>query len=219
MVSRLLLFESLDLGDGARLNLTLTPGERVSVVCPDRLQRGLLLRYVAGVEGPSGGRIELFGRSSEAGKGGGFFAEPGRVGFVENDGGLINNLSVFENVCLPTLYHDADPSVDEIRDRALAFLEKLEYHGETRGLPGNLSIGERRRIALARVLTLEPALIVADALLAGLETRDRREFLLKIRALMIETSGDTAVLYLAESEAEAAELGLPVKRLDSGLAS
>jgi len=211
MASSLIRFASVFPVTDTGRELSLFPGDRIGFVCPDRQRRARLLRYVTGLERPESGHIELFGQSVENGGRDRRFSDLSRVGVMETEGGLINNLSVFENICLPALYHDVGSSVEEIRFRAGAALEKLGYRGDRGSPPGEITALQRRFVALARVLTLVPDLVVADAPLAGLEARDRDELAAKIHSLLLDAMPETALLYLAESETEVRKLNLPIR--------
>ncbi len=108
-----------------------------------------------------------------------------RVGLVFQEFPLVGHLTVEENVLLP---FRLDPRLrvdNRGRDRARGLLAALDLDGLGGRRPGSLSQGERQRVAFARALVTDPALVLADEPTAGLDSarRDRAMDLLeRIRA-------------------------------------
>jgi putative ABC transport system ATP-binding protein len=134
-------------------DLTLHAGELVALVGPSGSGKTTLLNLLCGWERPDGGRLEW---PSAAGQ----LAPPwDQVAVVPQDLGLVEELSVAENVQLPLwLAGRLDPG----RTGAAALLERLglAHHGDR--LPAEVSLGERQRTALARAMVVGPRLLLAD---------------------------------------------------------
>jgi cobalt/nickel transport system ATP-binding protein len=148
-----------------------------------------------------------------------------KVGMVfQNPDDQLFSPTVFDDVAFGPL-HMGFPE-DEVRERVTKALAQVGMAGFEQRLPHHLSIGQKKRIALATVLSMEPEILVLDEPSAGLDPRGRRELiellanlpltmlvsthdLLMVRALFprmvimdegkIVADGDTAVL-LANTE-------------------
>jgi phospholipid/cholesterol/gamma-HCH transport system ATP-binding protein len=115
-----------------------------------------------------------------------------RVGIVYPNGGLISNLKVLENVTLPLLYHSAMRSRD-IERRAVATLERLGCGEDLFSLPGGLSTFKRRMTGFARVVAMEPEVVVYDRLADGLHEEERDVFLRMALEFHEEMPGRTTI--------------------------
>ena len=82
------------------------------------------------------------------------------IGFVFQDHHLLPQLTVIENVLVPTLAA-GKPSHDEL-ERARSLVDSVGLGDRLGHLPGELSGGERERVAIARALLMNPSLILAD---------------------------------------------------------
>jgi putative ABC transport system ATP-binding protein len=116
-----------------------------------------------------------------------------RVGLVFQDFPLVEHLTVEENVLLPFRL-DPRLRVDgSARDRAQALLSRLDLAGLESRRPRSLSQGERQRVAFARALVTEPALILADEPTAGLDPRRRDQAMDLLEQIRME-QGPTVVV-------------------------
>jgi len=127
-----------------------------------------LLRLVGGQLRPTSGRITIAGKpvhelDSEA-----LYALRRRMSMLFQFGALFTDLSVFENVAFPLREHTHLPQ-RMIRDLVLMKLEAVGLRGAHRLMPGELSGGMARRVALARAVVLDPMLVMYDEPFAGLD--------------------------------------------------
>lgn len=143
------------------LNLKLAKGEFVSIVGTSGAGKSTLLRILGGLQKPSAGSIKYNGdeitRLSED------HLVPFRretIGFIFQEGNLIPELSGFDNVVKTLRY--AEVGFTESRKRAAELLDSLGMTSRMHDLPHRLSGGEQQRIAIARALANNPALILAD---------------------------------------------------------
>lgn len=161
------------------VDLTVAPGEVVALVGQSGSGKTTVSRLVLGLEAPTSGEVWLEGRRWDE------LPESQRRGhrvryqYVPQDAlaALDPQQTVLEHV-LETLVVLARLSRAEARDRAEAMLERLGLSARTHALPRELSGGEQRRVTLARVLALEPRLVVADEPTSGLDP-DRRASVLE----------------------------------------
>jgi ABC-type sulfate/molybdate transport systems ATPase subunit len=138
--------------------LTAEPGRPVALTGPSGAGKTTILRAVAGLVRPDAGRIALGGQRW-FGDGVDLPPEHRRVGYVPQDGALFAHLDVTRNVA----FAGAPP------DRVAALLDRLGIGHLAHARPGQISGGERRRVALARALARDPAVLLLDEPLTGLD--------------------------------------------------
>ena len=129
----------------AEVDLSVAPGEFVSVVGPSGCGKSTLLRLASGLSEPTSGRIEL--RSH-------------RIAYVFQDPTLLPWRSALANVELVTELHRMPKA--ERRSLARRALETVGLAGFERQLPAHLSGGMRLRVSLARALVLDPDVFLFD---------------------------------------------------------
>jgi len=148
-------------------NLVVERGECLAIVGPSGSGKSTLLHLLAGLDRPSGGRVEIDGTDiyqldDEARA----VFRRRRIGFVFQFFNLIPVLSAEENIVLPLLLDGraADSqAIDELVDL-------LGLGDRRRHLPDALSGGEQQRVAIGRALVTRPALILADEPTGNLDT-------------------------------------------------
>ena len=166
---------ALDAPDGRLLleglDLAVPRGGHLLVSGPSGCGKTRLLRVLAGTERPARGQVRIGGR--EVWPGGGVLALDGhvRLGFAFASGGLLSNLSLRDNVALPLRYLGL-PAQEQERRTGEA-LERLELTAVAGLRPHAVSASARKHANLARVLALEPELILLDDPLEGLDAADR----------------------------------------------
>lgn len=163
-----------------------------------------LLKLAAGLLQPDRGSIRLQGRQLLA---------PGpQLGFVFQSPTLLEWHRVIDNVLLPvSLQHP--PAPQEI-DRAQQLLSLLGLSAHARHYPRQLSGGQQSRVALARALILEPALLLLDEPFAALDAITRGE--LQDDLLQMCGLRRTTVMFVTHDIAEAVYLGDRVAVMDRG---
>ena len=156
------------------------------------------MRTLAGLERPRQGEVRLGGIALWPGEGALALAGRIRMGFAFASGGLLSNLSLEANVALPLRFLGL-PGAEVTRrtDRALAELG-LEAVAALR--PHAVSGSARKQANLARILALDPEVVLLDEPLEGLDAGDRVAALALIGAWAGEPS---CTLVLASEEAHA----------------
>jgi putative ABC transport system ATP-binding protein len=137
-------------------------GQRIAVVGESGSGKSTLLHLMAGIDRPTSGSVLWPGLEVRD-------ARPLGVGVVFQAPSLLPALDVTENVALPLLLADVPPA--EARDRALRALSRLDMTGLATAAPDELSGGQGQRVAIARVLAAEPALVLADEPTGRLDRR------------------------------------------------
>jgi putative ABC transport system ATP-binding protein len=136
-------------------------GECVALMGPSGSGKTSLLHLLAGLRAPSAGRVLFEGRdlanASEATRA---RLRGRRIGMVFQDFHLLPELDACENVQTPAWFSGL--SRERSRERALDLLENVGLGGRASHLPSQLSGGEKQRVAIARGLVNDPAVILAD---------------------------------------------------------
>ena len=104
-----------------------------------------------------------------------------KVGFVFQSFNLFPHFTVFDNVCVPMRYAEMD--ADEMRERADRLLEMVGLTNRADHRPTQLSGGQCQRVAIARSLANDPALILADEPTGNLDEKTGQEILQLFRDL------------------------------------
>ncbi|MGN0876287.1 MAG: ABC transporter ATP-binding protein [Kiritimatiellia bacterium] len=166
------------------VDLTVEPGERVAILGRSGAGKSTLLHILGGLLKPSSGTVRI----------------PGNIGFVFQAYHLMPELTVLENVILPT-YARGRIRGKGARLRARELLEKVGLADRMDHLPAELSGGERQRVALARALVTDPEVVFADEPTGNLDELTGADIL---RMLTELSKGATALVMVTHSRDAAA---------------
>ncbi|MDR0529288.1 MAG: ABC transporter ATP-binding protein [Zoogloeaceae bacterium] len=150
------------------INLSIPRGRVVAIMGGSGCGKTTLLRLIAGQLRPSSGRIKVAGEEVGKMRQNELYALRKRMGMLFQFGALFTDLSVFDNVAFPLREH-TDLSEALIRDLVLMKLQAVGLRGAWNLTPNALSGGMARRVALARAVALDPALIMYDEPFTGLD--------------------------------------------------
>jgi len=143
------------------VDLRVSPGEIVALLGPSGSGKSTLLQAVGLLEGGFGGSIRIAGvEAIELDSAGRTDMRREQLGFVYQFHHLLPDFSAIENVVLPQLIRDTDPAA--AHDRAESLLTALGLGHRLTHRPSQLSGGEQQRVAVARALANQPALVLAD---------------------------------------------------------
>ena len=157
-------------------SLDIGAGEYVAVVGPSGSGKSTFLTVVGGMLAPTTGRVLLEGRSLYDLTASQRAAVRGRrIGFVFQTFNLVPYLTALENVQVPLYLAGIAPK--EQRRRATAALERVGLADRVGHKPSELSVGQQQRVALARTLVGDPALILADEPTGNLDPATREQVL------------------------------------------
>jgi putative ABC transport system ATP-binding protein len=152
--------------------LEIAAGDFVAVVGPSGSGKSTLLSILGGMMAPTAGKVWLDGRD--------VYALPARertalrlrkVGFLFQTFNLVPYLTALENVQVPLFLAGWPPR--QQREQALALLAWLGLAERSGHKPAELSVGQQQRVALARTLANDPALILADEPTGSLDPENR----------------------------------------------
>ncbi|MCO8124776.1 ABC transporter ATP-binding protein [Stieleria sp. TO1_6] len=141
--------------------LDIPEGDFVSLVGPSGSGKSSLLVMLGGMLSPTSGKVLLKGESMYGlDPDGRARLRKANIGFVFQTFNLISYLSAQENVQIP-LYLSGHTGVEQ-QDKAAALLERVGLGDRLDHKPSELSVGQQQRVALARMLANDPAVILAD---------------------------------------------------------
>ncbi|MGW2557449.1 ABC transporter ATP-binding protein [Streptomyces sp. NPDC001635] len=173
------------------VDLLVQCGEFVAVTGPIGAGKSTLLRVLAGLQRPDGGRLWLAGeRLDDWSHDRGAAARRHQIGLVLPSVSLRPEVSVAQSIERPVLWAGGSPSA--ARERRAQVLSHCGLQGRERCLPGDLTAGERLRVALARAMVHHPALLLVDEPAERLDTAAARDALRVLSRLHEE--GQTIVM-------------------------
>ena len=165
------------------LNFDVRRGEIVSIVGGSGSGKTTLIRQILGLETPSSGTIELFGRDTSTIDEQTARLMRSRVGTLFQHGALFSSMSVFDNVAQPIRELGRVPA-PLLRDIVMLKLDMVGLpckHASS--MPAALSGGMIKRVGIARALALEPELLFLDEPTAGLDPKASEDFVELIATL------------------------------------
>jgi phospholipid/cholesterol/gamma-HCH transport system ATP-binding protein len=175
--------------------------------------KSVLTRQILRLEKPDAGRIEVDGEDIVPLDDWQLVPVRKKFGMVFQFGALFDSMSVFDNVAFPLREH-TKMSRKEVRDRVMQRLADLRVDAAAEKLPGQISGGMQKRVALARALVLEPAILVYDEPTSGLDPVSSR----LVDELIAETSDKFGVtsLVITHDMASVFKIGHRVNMLYKG---
>mgnify|MGYP000190355046 FL=1 len=158
------------------VDLDLAGGRFVSIVGPSGAGKSTLLHILGALDQPTAGEIVVDGvpltglddaAASEFRR--------RRVGFIFQFFNLVPTMSAWENVALPRLLDNQ--SLRKAKPEAVALLERVGLGDRIDHRPNELSGGQMQRVAIARSLIMDPAIVLADEPTGNLDSRTGRDVL------------------------------------------
>ena len=187
----------LRFGFGGRIifdgvDLDIPRGKVTAIMGPSGTGKTTLLRLIGGQWRPDAGTVEFDGANVHAQGRTQLFELRKRMGMLFQNGALLTDLTVFDNVAFPLREHTRLPE-SMIRDVVLMKLEAVGLRGAARLYPEQISGGMSRRVALARAIALEPAMVMYDEPFTGQDPISMGVLIRLIRTLN-EALGLTSVI-------------------------
>ena len=161
------------------VNLSISAGEKVALVGPNGAGKSTLLLHLNGVLGALDGRVCIEGMEIRRET---LRKVRGLVGLVFQDpDDQLFSPTVFDDVAFGPL-HMGLPEA-EVLERVRLALEQVELQGFEERMPHHMSLGQRKRAAIATVLSMAPGVLALDEPSAGLDPRARRGLVRLLRSL------------------------------------
>jgi multiple sugar transport system ATP-binding protein len=189
------------------VDLEVEDGELIVLLGPSGCGKTTLLRCVAGLEYPDGGRVRIGDRDVTD--------LPPRqrdIAMVFQSYAVFPHLKVFDNIAFGLKMRKLDRS--KIRDsveRAASLVELSDYLDR---YPAQLSGGQRQRVAVARAIVMEPAVLLMDEPLSNLDALLRLTFRAELKKLVSELG--TTAIYVTHDQVEALSLGDRIAVMNQG---
>lgn len=175
------------------VNFKIKDGEFVGILGTSGSGKSTLMHMIGLLDNPTSGQIIVDGsdisdlNDDQISK-----VRSEHIGFVFQQFNLINQLSVLENVMLPTIYSkkkvDFDPKL-----KAIEILTKFGLSERLNFFPNKISGGQQQRVAIARSLIMDPRIILADEPTGNLDSRTGLDILKLLRELNKKT-GVTVII-------------------------
>lgn len=189
------------------VDLSIAHGEFVVFVGPSGCGKSTLLRMIAGLEGISGGDVEIDGKRVND--------EPPRnrdIAMVFQDYALYPHKNLYDNMAFGLRLRGTDEAEIKRRVMDAAKLLKIDHMLERK--PGALSGGQRQRVAIGRAIVRQPKVFLFDEPLSNLDAQLRGEMRSEIKKLH-QRLGAT-IIYVTHDQVEAMTLADRIAVLSAG---
>lgn len=191
--------------------LEIPKGDFVSLVGPSGSGKSTLLLTFGGMLSPTEGKVLLEGKSL-------YDLSPDqraqirqkKIGFVFQTFNLIPYLTAMENVQIPLLLSGTNET--EQRRKASVLLERVGLSDRLDHKPSELSVGQQQRVALARMLANDPALVLADEPTGNLDPDTSSQ----IMTFLEEINQEGRTVVMVTHDPNAAQRAKRTLRLDAG---
>lgn len=180
------------------VDLELREGERVALIGPNGAGKSTLLHLMAALDFPKEGEVSIAGRKVERR---GAAEARRKVGFLFQDpDDQVFMPSVYEDVAFGPL--NMNLPEEEVRSRVDRALEAVGASHLAKRVPQNLSLGEKKRVAMAGLLSMSPPVLLLDEPTANLDPQGRRDLVNVLsglsQSMVIATHDLTVAFELAE---------------------
>ena len=154
-VDPLLVLKSID--------LTLAKNESCVIYGPSGSGKSTLLNIIGGLTRPDSGIVEFNGNDlNQLSNDELAYYRNRDIGFIFQQHHLLPQLTLIDNILLPTVPFTHDKQESELLNRALEMLKRVGLTNRQSHRPGQLSMGECQRVAMIRALINKPRLLLAD---------------------------------------------------------
>lgn len=189
-------------------NITIEPGEFVTLLGPSGCGKTTILRMIAGFESPDEGKIFLGDEQIDE-------LTPNKrdTAMVFQSYALLPHYNIFDNVAYGLKLRKMDKAI--IREKVLNILKLVGLEGMEDRMTNQLSGGQQQRVALARALVIEPSVLLFDEPLSNLDAKLRVDMRNEIRRIQQE-AGITAI-YVTHDQSEAMALSDNIIVMKKGL--
>jgi len=168
------------------VTLIIESGEFTALVGPSGSGKTTLLQLIGCLDQPTSGRVVINGKeTTNLTRNQRADLRKGTIGFVFQFFALIPTLTAYENVEMPLLLNGKSPT--ERRQRVMELLEAVDMVDHSHHRPDQLSGGQQQRVAVARALSTDPMMVLADEPTANLDTENGEQVMGIMQKLNQET--------------------------------
>lgn len=159
------------------INIEFSRGEYTTIIGPSGSGKSTLMHIIGLLDRPSKGQV-LIEKQDTANLNDTELSVLRNefVGFVFQQFNLINKLTAFENILLPTIYSRRKLNFNP-QERVEYLLKRFSIEDKAHSFPNKLSGGQQQRVAIARALVMNPKLILADEPTGNLDTKTGEKIL------------------------------------------
>lgn len=184
------------------LSLDISEGEFVAIVGPSGSGKSTLLNMIGALDKPTSGKVFIDGVDiSNLNDRGLAMLRNRKIGFIFQSFNLIPRMTALANVEFPLAARNIPPQ--QRRQMAQKALQLVGLSNKTTRTPSKLSGGEMQRVAVARALVTEPAILLADEPTGNLDTKNTNAITEMLRSLN-ETTGRTILMITHNMEVASA---------------
>jgi len=168
------------------VSLTIESGEFTALVGPSGSGKTTLLQLIGCLDQPTSGQVVINGKETTGlSRNQRADLRKGTIGFVFQFFALIPTLTAYENVEMPLLLNGKTPA--QRKQRVMELLENVDMASHAHHRPDQLSGGQQQRVAVARALSTNPTMILADEPAANLDTENGEQVMEIMKKLNDET--------------------------------
>jgi len=174
------------------VNLQIEEGESLIVLGRSGIGKSVTLLIITGLLQPDSGSVIVGGQDITAMSEAELIKVRKQFSYVFQSGALFDSLSVVDNVAFP-LKEDQEYNPDEIEETVLSILKRLELEKIVDQMPQEISVGMKKRVAIARAIAASPRAILYDEPTTGVDTITGKLINRLIRELN-EKTGVTSII-------------------------
>jgi len=173
------------------VTLDIASGEFTSLIGPSGSGKTTLLQLIGCLDRPTSGQVFINGKeTTNLNRDQRADLRKGTIGFVFQFFALIPTLTAYENVEMPLLLNGKSPA--ERKQRVMELLAAVDMTDRAHHRPDQLSGGQQQRIAVARALSTNPKMILADEPTANLDTENGEQ----VMGIMARLNKETGVTFI-----------------------
>jgi putative ABC transport system ATP-binding protein len=180
------------------IDLSVQQGEMLAIVGPSGSGKSTLMNLLGAIETPTMGNVLFEGTDvatlNDTAR---TLLRRRRIGFIFQAFNLLPTLTAVENVALPLELDGVSEA--EARERSLACLELVDVADRQDHMPSMMSGGEQQRVAVARALVIEPALLLGDEPTGNLDSVNSAQVMRLLRDIT-DTRGQTVVIVTHDND-------------------
>ncbi len=188
-----------------KINLKIKDGEFLSIIGPSGSGKSTLMHIMGLLDKPTRGRVLIDKKDTSQLSDSELSTLRNRyIGFVFQQFNLIPNMTVLDNVLLPTVYFRGKLWFNPV-EKAIAILKRFGIEDKKDSYPNRLSGGQQQRVAIARALMMSPKIILADEPTGNLDSKTGEDILNLLKELnkrdgvsLVVVTHDAKVAAMAE---------------------